>query len=264
VSRIVLVHWNLAEAEELAQPMRKAGNEVVCHFDAKANPRTLLADPPDVFVIDLARLPSQGRELGGFLRRAVAARRVPLVYVEGDPAKTAAVRTLLPDAVFTTRDRVLADVARALTAPASRPVVPAAMDAYSGAPLEKKLGLRVSSRVLLLAAPADFESALGSLPASASVTRVAAEPVDIVLFFARSPHLLEMGFGEAAAHVQTGGRLWILWKKRARGVARSLTQADVRAFGLAHGWVDYKVSAIDKTWSGLCFARRSADREAER
>jgi hypothetical protein len=30
----------------------------------------------------------------------------------------------------------------------------------------------------------------------------------------------------------------------------------VREFGLGAGWVDYKVCAIDETWSGLCFARR--------
>jgi len=35
-----------------------------------------------------------------------------------------------------------------------------------------------------------------------------------------------------------------------------LTQPAVRAFGLAAGWVDFKISSIDDTWSGLCFARR--------
>jgi hypothetical protein len=31
----------------------------------------------------------------------------------------------------------------------------------------------------------------------------------------------------------------------------------VRAFGLDHGLVDTKVCAIDATWSGLRFSRRS-------
>jgi hypothetical protein len=30
----------------------------------------------------------------------------------------------------------------------------------------------------------------------------------------------------------------------------------VRSFGLAAGWVDYKICAIDETWSGLLFTRR--------
>lgn len=265
MSRIVLVHWNAAEAQEAARPLRDAGHDVACHSDAKANPRVLLANPPEAFVIDLARLPAQGRELGGFLRRAAATRRIPLVYVEGDPVKTQAVRALLPDAVFTTRDRVLVDLARALTEPVFAPVVPGAMDAYAGVPLAKKLGVAAASRVLLVDAPTGFETVLGPLPATAAVTRSACESADIVLFFAASPDLLEKRFADVAARVHDGGRLWILWtKKRPRGAARALTQTDVRAFGLARGWVDYKVSAIDETWSGLCFARRKTEGEDKR
>ena len=35
-----------------------------------------------------------------------------------------------------------------------------------------------------------------------------------------------------------------------------LTQNDVRRYGLDSGLVDYKIAAIDETWSGLLFARR--------
>jgi len=65
--------------------------------------------------------------------------------------------------------------------------------------------------------------------------------------------------GLLASHaVAEGGRLWIAWPKRAARVASDLTQNEVRAFGLAARWVDFKISAIDATWSGLCFARRQA------
>ena len=46
------------------------------------------------------------------------------------------------------------------------------------------------------------------------------------------------------------------WPKRASGVATDLTQQAVREAGLAAGLVDYKVAAIDNTWSGLLFTRR--------
>ena len=39
-------------------------------------------------------------------------------------------------------------------------------------------------------------------------------------------------------------------------VATDLTQAAVRSFGLGSEFVDYKICAIDETWSGLLFARR--------
>jgi hypothetical protein len=53
-----------------------------------------------------------------------------------------------------------------------------------------------------------------------------------------------------------GQALWIAWPKRASGVQTDVTEALVRAAGLAHGLVDYKICAINETWSGLKFARR--------
>ncbi|HEY8460201.1 MAG TPA: hypothetical protein VIM99_07460, partial [Blastocatellia bacterium] len=54
------------------------------------------------------------------------------------------------------------------------------------------------------------------------------------------------------------GGLWIAWPKQASGVESDMTQNVVRETGLACGLVDYKVCAIDATWSGLKFARRKA------
>lgn len=58
------------------------------------------------------------------------------------------------------------------------------------------------------------------------------------------------------AHWKPGGGLWIAWPKKASGVETDLTQTHVREFGLGRQFVDYKICAIDGTWSGLQFARR--------
>jgi hypothetical protein len=50
--------------------------------------------------------------------------------------------------------------------------------------------------------------------------------------------------------------MWIAWPKKSSGVVTDLTQNDVRRYGLDSGLVDYKIAAIDRTWSGLLFARR--------
>jgi hypothetical protein len=52
--------------------------------------------------------------------------------------------------------------------------------------------------------------------------------------------------------------LWIAWPKKASGILTDLTGNLVRQAGLAHGLVDYKVCAINETWSGLKFARRQS------
>ena len=58
--------------------------------------------------------------------------------------------------------------------------------------------------------------------------------------------------------MSAAGRLWICWPKQASGVQSDLTQAGVRAFAMDRGWVDFKIAAVDATWSGLAFARREA------
>jgi hypothetical protein len=54
----------------------------------------------------------------------------------------------------------------------------------------------------------------------------------------------------------TTGSLWIAWPKKSSSLATDLTQQRVREIGLAAKLVDYKVCAIDATWSGLLFTRR--------
>ncbi len=257
MKRVVLVHWNAEEAAGRAARLREAGYDVLCHSDPRADPRSLRGDPPDAFVIDLTRMPSQGREIGGWLRRQKATRNVPLVFIEGAPEKTARVRALLPDATFTSWENIVASLADAIASPPAEPIVPGTMDAYSNVPLVQKLGITAGSTVALINAPSGFEKTMDGLPDGAAMRDDANEPADVVLLFETSADGLEVNFSDAAARLNTGGRLWIVWPKKASGVASDLSQTVVRAFGLGRGFVDYKVASIDRTWSGLCFAKRS-------
>ena len=256
--RVVLVHWNAAEAEERAARLRSCGYEVSCYADPRGNQRALSDDPPDVFVIDLARIPSQGREVGGWLRRRKATRSVPLVFIEGEPEKTARVRDLLPDAAYATWDDVCAKVAEALARPHADPIVPGTMDAYSGASLTKKLGIVEEKAVALVHAPGGFAKTLGDLPSGALLRSGGGEPADVILLFGSSVADLDRDFAAAARRLREGGRLWLAWPKKASGVKSDLSQTVVRAYGLERGFVDYKVASIDAMWSALCFARRES------
>lgn len=257
---VLLVHWNAAEAEERAATLRAAGHEVlVVSTPASDDLRALLDEPLDAAVIDLRRVPSHGRDVGVFLRGRKATRRLPLVFVEGDPDKTAAVKKLLPDAVFTPWSRVRGALKRALAAtPAAEPVVPASLSGYSGKPLATKLGARAGAKVALLGAPEGFERLLEPLPDGARLALRAVKNADVAVLFLRSRAELGRRFAAAAKSVADGGRFWLVWPKKASGTPTDLTQDEIRAFGLAAGWVDYKIAALDPTWSGLCFARRSA------
>lgn len=258
--RIRLIGWNAAEARERAGLLRAAGYEVASETpQAAAFRQELRNNPPRAVVIDLDRLPAQGRDVGIALRHAKATRHVPLVFAGGEPEKVARVRQSLPDAVYCSWDGIHSAVKRALTHPPADPVKPAsALAGYSGTPLPKKLGIKPGSVVGLLGAPPGFRTTLGELPAGA-VLRQGAGGGPLTLWFARSRREVESRVRRMAVEIGDGA-LWIIWPKKASGVATDLTQQLVREVGLGAGLVDYKICAVDQTWSGLLFTRRKARR----
>jgi hypothetical protein len=255
---VVVVGWKEAEACERAELFGAHGLTARPFFRTdRSTLAGLREQPPDVVVIDLARAPSRGRDLAIWVRRQKATRHVPLVFVGGEPEKTGRIRETLPDALYTKWEDVFDAIRSALECPNEEPVVPDTMAGYSGTPLPRKLGIKRGSRVLLMGAPEDFDQTLGELPPRAVVARGDGDPAGVVLFFVRSLAELKRDFGRAANRTAAGGRLWIVWPKKASGICTDVSQTEVRTHGLAAGWVDYKIAAIDATWSGLCFSRRS-------
>jgi DNA-binding response OmpR family regulator len=83
--RLVLIHWNAAEAEQLAAPLRKDGWDVAVEAqDGARAGKAILADPPDAVVVYLTRLPSHGRATMEGLRSYKAGRGIPLLAVGGE------------------------------------------------------------------------------------------------------------------------------------------------------------------------------------
>jgi hypothetical protein len=125
---------------------------------------------------------------------------------------------------------------------------------YSSTPLEKKLGIKPESRVLLLNAPADF--ALEGVP----VVRRATGLADVILSFHTERRDLERRIGVLREHLEQTGRLWIAWPKKASKVETDVTENVVRDLALANALVDNKVAAITDIWSGLQLVIRVKDR----
>lgn len=259
MSRVLLIHWNAKEAQPRLEALRAAGHEARhAAPDGQAGVRQLRANLPDVFVIDLTRNPSSGAGVATLLRGYSGTRGIPLVFAGGETAKVDRVRALFPDGVYSGWNHISKSITRALKSVSEKPVAPAMMAGYSGTPLPKKLGIKEGSTVWLAGAPPDFEKTLDPLPAGARVCR---RPVEAhrVLLFVKSIADLERRFDVTASSVCVkGGGLWIVWPKRASGVLTDITETHVRNYGLERGWVDYKICAVDQTWSGLLFARRKS------
>ncbi len=256
MQRVRLIHWKESEAEEKVGFLKKAGYKVAFSLLDSDSLRQMRRDPPAVFVIDLDRLPSQGRDFALGIRIQKATRYVPLVFVGGELKKVNGIKKLLPDAVYTQWNQIDDPLRKAIDYPPVDPVVPSSvMAGYSGTPLPKKLGIKENAVVALVNAPKGIQETLGELPQGVVLSSGLQSIGDLTLWFVRSRAELEEGMSKMVDFGDSAG-LWIIWPKKSSGVESDLTQNVVRKIGLASGLVDFKISAIDKTWSGLRFTKR--------
>jgi hypothetical protein len=255
--RVVLIHWNEAEAAPRLAAIREAGYDAeLIRPQSSTSLGAIAAVPPAAILIDLTRLPSQGRAVGIDLRRRKGTKLIPLVFLEGDAEKTAKTRELLPDATYGSYSGLRALLKQALRNNPAAPVQPSAMAGYSGAQLPKKFGIKTGSVTALIGAPSGFEAKLAPLPENSGLTFEAQTGATTAILFVRGRSDLLDGFRAATACLEPKGHLWVAWPKKSSGVVTDITGTFIREYVLAQSWVDFKVCAIDETWSGLCFARR--------
>lgn len=250
-----LIHWNEDEGLARQQQLEALGFDTTFdRGDATMVLRAIRAGSPDAVVIDLSRLPSHGREAGRVLRSSKATRHIPLVYVDGEKEKVALTKALLPDACYTTWARIKTALPKAIANPVTAPVAPA--DVMSAKPTSAKLGVKPGHKVCVLGSPKGFVDGLKPLPAKVTFSARADHSADLFLCFVRSARELQAQVLTLrdAIDRQT---LWMIWPKKASGVKSDLDGNVVRETGLSAGWVDFKVCAIDATWSGLAFKRRT-------
>lgn len=249
-----LAHWNEDEGLERQKQLEALGFDVV--FDAGDSlfvARQIKASPPDAVVIDLSRLPSAGREVAHSVRGTKATRHLPIVFVDGEPEKVKKTREFIPDATFTTWGRIKTALPKAMASPPTHPVVPNHNN--WGKPTVAKLGVKPGFKVALVGSPKGFADTLKPWPAKVKLTARPEKDADLYICFAKSSpelhaHLLSV---RDAARSQT---LWLAWPKKASALKTELDGNIVRETGLRAGWVDFKVCALDATWSGLAFKRR--------
>ncbi|MFG0273863.1 MAG: DUF3052 domain-containing protein [Phycisphaerales bacterium] len=136
------------------------------------------------------------------------------------------------------------------------------MAGYSGTPLAKKLGCKPGKALRLVGAPAGFAQTLDPLPEGARATGGlrGSTPLDLILCFCPDRRRLDERLPRCKDRLAVAGALWLAWPKKSSGVVTDISEADIRAAGLAIGLVDVKICAVDETWSGLKFVYRRKDR----
>ena len=140
MTHIRLIHWNATEAQERATRLPDDEFDVDHAPLDPAGLRALRANPPDALGHrPRSRLPSHGRDVGVSMRQTRATRGIPLVFVDGDPAKVEPIRQLLPDAVYTDWSNIQPALRQAIANPPSQPVVlKSSLAGYAGTPAPTK------------------------------------------------------------------------------------------------------------------------------
>ena len=254
MATVRLIHWNGPEGRERKVRLASLGHQV--EFDDLDGPgltRVLKRSLPEAYVIDLTRLPSSGRTVAMWLRTNKTTRLIPIVFVDGDPEKVKKIRELLPDATYTTWPRLKTALPKAIARPAAHPVVPPSA-IYTGRSAADKLGIKPGMAVCVVNAPSGLTSTL-SAPADVTFSALPRSQHDLFLAFARNRRDV-FGHLTMMEKYVTRQTLWVAWPKKASGVKTDVDSNFVRESGLASGWVDFKICALDDTWSGLAFKRR--------
>lgn len=255
--RVRIVHWRKEEATPLVEAVRASG--FAAEYDGESNgrdvTRAIRAAPPDVIAIDLSCLPSHGREIGVWVRSIKLTRQIPLVFVNGEEAKVARVREMMPDAIYTTTARIGAALKKAFKVQPESIVVPAPMmQRYAGRTTAQKLGIAPRSVVTVLDAPRGYAALLGQLPEGVEVAEGSDTVHPVTLWFVTDYDVLLASLPRMRA-IAAKTKLWIAWRKGSQG---RVSQNAIREAGIEGGLVDYKICSLDPQWSGILFARKKS------
>jgi len=260
VRLIRLVSFDAGAASARQRELEKAGFKVVAGpAPTKQIGRHFLDLAPAAVVFDLDKTPSHSRVVAVLLRTTKMTRMIPLVFAGGVEEKIARIRAEMPDACFTNWKNAARAIERYLKSGPADPIQPPAyMDQFAGSGAIKKLGWKPRMRVAMLGAPDGFAESLGDLPEAIEIGDRLRRDSQLALWFVRSRVELESEIGFLSARLPEECGLWIVHPKQSSGMKPDFNQNHVRVVALASGLVDYKVCAIDDTWSGLKFARKKS------
>jgi hypothetical protein len=122
---------------------------------------------------------------------------------------------------------------------------------YSATPLPKKLGIKPSSRVLLIDPPAGYRVVLQPLPDDVTFAKQAGTTVDVVQLFATEREVLARHLATLRKQLRPDAAIWVSWPKKASKVPTTITEDTIRELAFPLGLVDIKVCAVTEIWSGL-------------
>jgi hypothetical protein len=122
---------------------------------------------------------------------------------------------------------------------------------YSGTPLLKKLGIKPSTKLLLINAPGDYEKLLNENISNLLVKKT--QTPDLVHLFVKDNKQFESEMKKLKPLIKKNSSIiiWVSWYKKSAKILTDMTEDIIRNYALANSLVDVKVCAVSDIWSGL-------------
>ncbi len=122
---------------------------------------------------------------------------------------------------------------------------------YSGTPLAKKLGIKEGCHAVIQNAPLEYLELLQPLPANVVFDTNVSKQTHMVHIFTDARETLDTQLHLLRTIIKADCIVWVSWPKKASKVPTDITEDTIREIALPLGFVDVKVCAVNKVWSGL-------------
>jgi hypothetical protein len=122
---------------------------------------------------------------------------------------------------------------------------------YSGTPLLKKLGIKPTTKLLLINQPAEYFAWLDATINNQLCKKN--ETPDLIHLFVRSAKEFEQEIKKLKSFCKKNPAIsiWVSWYKKSSGIVTDMTEDTIRNYALKNDLVDIKVCAVSEQWSGL-------------
>ncbi|HUN23833.1 MAG TPA: hypothetical protein PK299_11950 [Anaerolineales bacterium] len=99
---IFLLHWHEKECKRMCDELTRLGWQTMpCTTSESLSLAQLRTHQPQAIIISLRRLPSHGKQVALAVQSTRLGSALPLVFVDGEPAKLSPLQSRFPNALFT-------------------------------------------------------------------------------------------------------------------------------------------------------------------
>jgi hypothetical protein len=119
----------------------------------------------------------------------------------------------------------------------------------------EKLYIKANYKILLINAPAGYQSVLGELPPGVTILEKPAGLVDMIQMFITSKKELEEQLGGLKQWLKPNSLLWVAYPKGTSKIKVDINRDSINAYAQSIGLQGVAMISIDDTWSALRLKR---------